>query len=291
MKTKPLCLLSLAFILIFSASNNVCYSQAASNTTFADYHPPYSVGKWEIQENGITTIPCYIQRANITRSFRGNAVDIAEIAFTQGIEFWNAILQASNIPIRLNGIITSNKESDAFNNMSTENIFIISNKITPIIPQTGDIVYGFTSIIEKKYDSVFVGRQKFIKYKANHIELNRDAFDKDYLRIGVGDPTRTTTTNPKQNICYVAAHEIGHFLGINRHFVSSNSGTIMHVANILPPSALIDCDCDNIVSKVNSFVSLEKDLIKGLYPALFLTSQHQNDDCIPQSTRPAPVKP
>lgn len=204
------------------------------------------------------------------------------------IEVWNTILQAANIPLRLNGIMTSDKESNAINTMSTENIFIVNNKITPIVGlQSMDIEYGFMYPITARNELVFVGRQRFIKYRANHIEINRDAFDKDYLHIGVGDPTRTLGVTPKQNICYVAAHEIGHFLGINRHFVSSSPGTFMTIANILPPSALLDCDCDNIVSKIRDFVSLERDLIKGLYPALFLTTQHQNDDCIPQSTRTA----
>jgi hypothetical protein len=259
---------------------NINFAQSSQNFRF--YHPPFSSSKWNLDNNTYsqgtkTIIPCVVVRSGIKVKSGNDSVDVATLAFSRGVEAWNKALESAKIPLQLALKDTAQADENFYQTGSFQNTFELTNTDADgAVPSLVDSVpHGRIQNIST--NDILIGNQIFKQSRVTHILLNLYYYkEKGWLTLGKSVPLQNIF-----NICYVATHELGHFLGINTHEVSLSS--VMLPGGMPIPSQYSNCDCDN-VKVVLSVADIK--LLKMLYPEFQLQTTHQNDSCLPRSNEP-----
>lgn len=259
---------------------NVNFAQSSQN--FRVYHPPFSFSKWNLENDSYsqgtkTIIPCVVVRSGIKVKSGSDSVDVATLAFSRGIEAWNKALEAAKIPLQLVLKDTAQADENFYQTGSFQNTFELTNTDAEgSVPSLVDSVpHGQTRNIST--NDILIGNQIFRQSRVTHILLNLYYYkEKGWLTLGKNDAQQNIF-----NICYIATHELGHFLGISTHEVSLTS--VMLPGGMPIPNQYSNCDCDNVKVVLGS---ADIKLLKMLYPEFQLQAAHQNDSCLPRSRKP-----
>jgi hypothetical protein len=244
-----------------------------SQTNFDSYHPPFSLGKWNSQTIRLHIVPYMVPGMT-------DSVDIADAVFRKAVATWNVLLDSAKIPIKIEieKHIPANSSDTIGNVQTTKNLCGISNHIIPLVsPQNSSPSEGLTLTRNQWYERINVGDQTFLRKNYAHIEINAEYFKNG--RVGFG---KTSRTPRRINIYLAAVHEIGHLLGVGNHAVPPSS--IMNRGGI--PWIDILENYDNPIGENIPIQTIDRSFMRAIYPQFLLTSEHQNDPCLPQSSKP-----
>jgi hypothetical protein len=264
---KPLLIMIICIVFIIPI---VSYSQ----TNFDSYHPPFANGKWNSQTIRLHIVPYMVPGMT-------DSVDIADAVFRKAVATWNVLLDSANIPITIEiEKHTPANSSDTIGNLqTTKNLCGISNHVIPVTslidpsPPEGRMYFR-----DEWVDFIGIGDQIFRRKKFCHIELNAEYYK--IRRLGF---EKTTRTPRRINIYLAAVHEIGHLLGMSgSHEVPPSS--IMNRGGI--PWIDILENYDNPIGENIPIQTIDRSFMRAIYPQFLLTSEHQNDTCLPQSSKP-----